>query len=163
MSILVKRLFVLFVILVASFSAQADEKAQVVKSFKSLAAGHIASFKTDNRAWVVTQSKSSTTPPFESQILGYINVWFSVLPEYGIDIQVSNSLMSPYTGTLDYKVQIHSSQPHQTREEAAKDFTEVEVSRAVDYRNTYAYQDGEWVLVSKKSESLGRWSDAKKP
>jgi hypothetical protein len=76
----------------------------------------------------------------------------------GIDVQRTASLVSPYIGTLEFKLVNHYTAFHKTRKEAEADSTFVN-SKAIIHKHTYAYQDGKWVPKTRKHEDYGGMYD----
>jgi hypothetical protein len=76
-------------------------------------------------------------------------VWWKkyteTVSEYGFDVKVTDSLVTPYTGVFSYTEVDRATEIHPTKEEAEKDnnFTR---SWTPSHTFTYGYQDGKWIL-----------------
>lgn len=66
--------------------------------------------------------------------------------QYGFDVKVTDSLVTPYTGVLSYDEVAWSTAEHPTQKEAEQDnnFTP---SSKTSHTSTYGYQEGKWVLL----------------
>jgi hypothetical protein len=82
---------------------------------------------------------------------------------YSIDVQKTNSLVTPDIGTVEFDTSQHSSN-FQDSEKDARD-TQVVSDDVVSYhhRHTYAFQDGVWIEKSQKQMRQGSstWVDCK--
>jgi len=65
---------------------------------------------------------------------------------YGFDVEVTDSLVTPYTGVLSYDEVTWFTAEHPTQKEAEQDnsFTS---SLKSSHTSTYGYQEGKWVLL----------------
>jgi hypothetical protein len=68
------------------------------------------------------------------------------LSQYGFDVKVTDSLVTPYTGVLSYDEVVWLTAEHPTEKEAEQDnsFTS---SLKNSQTSTYGYQEGKWVLL----------------
>jgi len=66
--------------------------------------------------------------------------------QYGFDVKVTDSLVTPYTGALSYDEITWFTTEHPTQKEADQDnkFTS---SLKSSHASTYGYQEGKWVLL----------------
>jgi len=66
--------------------------------------------------------------------------------QYGFDVKVTDSLVTPYTGVLSYDEVTWFTAEHPTQKEAEQDnnFTS---SLKTSHTSTYGYQEGKWVLL----------------
>ncbi len=75
-------------------------------------------------------------------------VWFKAYTEkvvqYGFDVKVTDSLVTPYTGVLSYSEVFYSTLKHSTKEEAEQDNNFSPPYTSLHTR-TFGYQDGKWV------------------
>jgi hypothetical protein len=68
---------------------------------------------------------------------------------YSINVEKTESLVSPYLGTAEFSVTGNTSYAKNSKEEAL-DATQFKNSYAIVHRLLYAYQNGSWVLKSEK-------------
>jgi hypothetical protein len=70
----------------------------------------------------------------------------ATVSEFGFDVKVTDSLVTPYTGVLSYDEVTWFTTEHPTQKEAEQDnsFTS---SLKSSHTSTYGYQDGKWVLL----------------
>jgi hypothetical protein len=77
-------------------------------------------------------------------------VWFkgytALVSDYGFDVRVTDSLVTPYTGILRYSQVSWFTAEHPTKEEAEKDNNFIS-SLSNSFTFTYGYQDGQWKLL----------------
>lgn len=66
--------------------------------------------------------------------------------QYGFDVKVTDSLVTPYTGILSYSQVSWLTAEHPTKEEAEKDDKFIS-SLSNSFTFTYGYQDGQWKLL----------------
>jgi hypothetical protein len=69
---------------------------------------------------------------------------------YSIDVRKTDSLVSPYIGTVEFKLYFYLADVHDTKEKAEKDtgFGSVATLR---HRYTFAFQQDKWVLKLRES------------
>jgi hypothetical protein len=113
--------------------AQSDEEKKTVDSFKGYVQHHLDSYKTNRRERVTFLSGGWVQQYYEADV-----------SSAEIDVQRTSSLISPYTGKLEFRMIRRYTAFHKSREEAVVDtvFSRVEVTT---HRHNYAYQDGKWV------------------
>jgi len=77
---------------------------------------------------------------------------------HSIDVRKTDSLISPYIGTVQFVVTSSLTNCHPTEEEAKKDNAYRRFGTAT-HRYTFAYQEDTWVLKSREilSEKGGNW------
>ena len=69
-----------------------------------------------------------------------------VVGDYSIDVQKTNSLISPYTGILIYQIGVSSTERVETRAAAEALFVfPSEPKYPMSYKITFAYQNDKWV------------------
>lgn len=127
-----------------------------VSSFKEIAAKHIASYQTDHRVSVGEFGNPAR----------WRREWFDVEPKYAVDVQSTNSLISPYVGVFEFRLRRYLSKMWDRKEDAEKDTTPTNVS-LVKHRHTFAYQDKKWVVTKREHfneelspvDSLNTWRD----
>jgi hypothetical protein len=66
--------------------------------------------------------------------------------DFSFDVKITDSLVTPYTGVLNYKQVFWETAGHPTKEEAQADSNFVR-SWTNPQTSTYGYQDGQWKLL----------------
>jgi hypothetical protein len=113
--------------------AQSNDEKTTVDSFKGYVQRHFESYKTNRRERVTKLNAGWAKEYFEPDITSA-----------EIDVQRTTSLISPYTGKLEFRIIRHFTAFHQSREEALAD-TAFPKTDVVSHIHNYAYQDGRWV------------------
>jgi hypothetical protein len=120
-----------------------SEDKQAVESFKSYIQQHFASYKQNRRERVTMLGG------------GWVKEYFEPNSDSAsIDVQKTTSLITPYTGKLDFQLVRHMTGFHKTREDAAADSSFVKTTIAI-HHHTYAFQDGKWLPKVRQHESPG--------
>jgi hypothetical protein len=129
-------LFLLAILCVTGTFAQEHGKAGIAESFKSYA-----------KHFIATKTVHVTYDDGEDG--GWHKL--TVVPEadYKLDLRSTDSLLSPYIGTIEYKTARCITAYWKTKAEAQKD-TACEGQTIWQHRDTYAFQDGKWTLKSSK-------------
>jgi hypothetical protein len=80
---------------------------------------------------------------------GWVKEVYEADPDYKIDIQTTNSLITPYLGYCEFSLVRHHTSFHENKEDARKDdnFTE---SETVKHKHTYAFQDYKWIVKARE-------------
>src|SRR2546429_4555687 len=108
--------------LIVMVSAPAQVTSDPVSSFKELTARHIASYEINHRVSVGEyggyKHLNGTVEPTR-----YRREWFSAEPKYSVDVQSTNSLISPYIGIFEFKLHRYLSKMWDTKDGAEKDLT----------------------------------------
>jgi hypothetical protein len=68
---------------------------------------------------------------------------------YSINVEKTDSLVSPYVGTAEFPVTGSVSYPKNSKQEALEN-TQFKDSYSIKHKLLYAYQNGAWVLKSEK-------------
>jgi hypothetical protein len=126
-----------------SLGQDTNNDKQVVESFTAYVQQHFASYEHNRRERTTLLGQ------------GWVKMYYQ--PDQsaaGIDVQRTSSLVSPYIGTLEFKLVNHFTAFHKTRKEAEGDSTFVN-TKVVKHTHTYAYQDGKWVPKTRKHEDYG--------
>ena len=84
---------------------------------------------------------SATKPPVK---LAWRKEYTETVSQYGFDVKVTDSLVTPYTGVLNYKEVILATAEHPTQKEAEQD-NSFSPYLNIPLTFTYGYQDGKWV------------------
>ncbi len=114
-------------------------EADPVKSFKTYITKHFESYKVDNRERLAKLGG------------GWAMQYYEPSEEYNIDVQTTNSLISPFIGICEFTLTRNYTGFHSSKEEAKKDGK----FRKSDRRNhihKYAFQEGKWVVTSRRSQ-----------
>lgn len=121
---------------------------EIVTSFREYLARHLASYKTNNRQTVTLLGG------------GWVTEFYKPKDETAIDVQTTNSLVSPYLAVGEFNLVRYRTAFHKTKEEAAADNNYV-ANDETKHRHTYAYQDGKWVPKTRQNylAILNSWSD----
>ncbi len=137
-----------------------DEKTEqdAVKTFKQYVSDLIARYKAEKHERTETSPRcleGGSPPPSP-----YLKAVYEPSVDYKIDVRKTDSLVSPYVGTLEFRWNERFSVCHETREEAEAD-SKLLGSNSLKYRYTYAFQEGKWVPKDREIGSLSidgsRW------
>jgi hypothetical protein len=128
-----------------------DDEKKAVTSFKTYVQHHLESYKTNRREKVSSLGG------------GWVKEYFEVdAGSAEFDVQRTNSLISPYTGKLEFRMIRHFTAFHRTREEAIADTAFIH-SDIASHRHNYAYQDDKWIpkVRQHRAEAFGNteWYD----
>lgn len=135
----------------------AADDAQVVSSFKQYVSDILtqvnATYEGNNYRIAYIPLDAVTKRP------GYwIKIKRTIDPTYNIDVQKSNSLISPYIGTLEVNTTnvFYKGYPNQQDAEATD---AIDHTTGDNYKFTIAFQDEKWVVTDSKEFStlLGKW------
>jgi hypothetical protein len=118
--------------------AQSD--SDVVTSFKGYVADYVEGYKTDRREQIV-QSGDAMGQPVPGE---WHKESFDAPQSVNIDVQKTNSLVSPYIGVLEFSLTEHNTAIHKSKDDAENDSNFIQVL-VFQHRHTYAFQDGVWV------------------
>jgi hypothetical protein len=126
------------ILLSAPLRAQPSDEKKAVDSFKAYVQRHLDSYKTNRR----------------ERVLLFPGGWLHQYIEADasspkMDIQRTNSLITPYTGTLEFELTRHFTAFHKSSEEALNDrnFANVDVNV---HQHSYAYQDEHWTPKTRR-------------
>jgi len=117
------------------------EAQKIVDGFKQKVDGDLQNHKSSKDVW---PQKSD-----EYQEAGWLSEQDEVSPNYSVNVEKTDSLVSPYLGTVEFPVTGSRSHLQNSKEEALE-ATQVEKSYSVNHRLVYAYQNGQWVFKSEK-------------
>jgi hypothetical protein len=120
--------------------AQVSEDQKVLDSFKSLVNRHVDSYKNGGREHVTKLSGGWAKERF---VLDIASVKF--------DVEKTSSLVSPFIGTLTFRLTRSVSAFYPTEADAAADLAVV--GSYVDqylHKHVFAYQDHQWQPTSRK-------------
>ena len=125
-------LFLLAILCINGTFAQEHGRAGIAESFKSYAKHFIA-------------TKTVDVSYDDGEYGGWHKLTVSPKADYKLDLRSTDSLLSPYVGTIEYNTARCITAYWKTKAEAQKD-----TACADQHRDTYAYQDGKWVLKSRR-------------
>src|SRR5579862_658984 len=126
------RAVILAGLFLASATAQSDEK-KAVDSLKVYVQHHLDSYQMNRRERVTKLGG------------GWVKQYFEMdVNSAEMDVQRTTSLISPYTARLDFRMILHLTAFHRSRDEAVEDTVFMQ-SDIYLHRHNYAYQDGKWV------------------
>lgn len=114
--------------------ADGTSSAEVLKDFRAKIKGFLSSYPTNVK--VVKPGG------------GYVSEYYDVKPEYNIDVQATNSLITPYTGVLEFKIIRYFTGFHKNEEDARKDNNYVNKDEEA-HKHYYSFQDNEWVVTKR--------------
>jgi len=118
--------------------AQSSDEKRVIDSFDVYVHHHLDSYETNRRERVLLFPAGWVHQYYELDARGSKT-----------DIQRTNSLLTPYVGTLEFRLIRHYTVFYKSREEAAADVHFVRVDVNV-HRHTYAYQSEHWLPKERK-------------
>jgi hypothetical protein len=137
--------------------------ATVLTAYAQLEANALASFKKETSAYMAHYKKYMMT----TMVSGEGDKWLKISLEasdFSIDVRKTDSLVSPYIGTLDFTVTIRFTANHETRAEAEADSSFVgDSGKGIiePHKHIYAFQDGKWVSKSRQQYNTvhKEWED----
>ena len=110
-------------------------------------AGIAESFKSFARHFIATKTVNVTYD--DGEYGGWHKLTVVPKADYKLDLRSTDSLLSPYIGTIEYKTARCVTAYWKTKAEAQKD-TACAGQEIWQGRDTYAFQDGKWILKSHK-------------
>ena len=118
-----------------------DLKVEVdpVKSFKEYLTIHFESYKTDRRERLTKLSG------------GWVREYFEPDDNYKIDVQKTNSLITPLIGFCEFTLTRHLTEFHLNEEDANKDSLFIKSDKR-NHKHNYGFQDGKWVVTLRRSQ-----------
>ena len=121
-----------------SFAQETDAKFAVnpVKLFKEYLSKHFESYKTDRRERLTELGG------------GWVKAYYEPDVNYKIDVQKTNSLITPFTGFCEFTLTRHRTKFYATKNEAKNDYSFIESDKWV-HRHHYGFQDGKWEITSR--------------
>jgi hypothetical protein len=124
-----------------------SEDQDALATFKAYVNHHLSSYKQNQREKVSKFGGGWANQYFEPDVLSA-----------SIDVEKTNSLVSPYTASLKFRMIRHRTALHDKKEDAANDsqFTNQD---SWFHEHTYAYQDKQWVPKTRRCKPE-RFADA---
>lgn len=120
---------------------QKPEAEKLVDSFKAKVEADLLSHKSRKDVWPQTETKYEEA--------GWYLVQVEAPDTFSMNVEKTDSIVSPYLGTAEFPVTGNVSYPKNSKEEALE-ATEFKSSYAIKHKLTYAYQSGEWVFKSEQ-------------
>ena len=115
------------------------EAQKILDAFNEKVDADVRVHKSRKDVWSQTETKYEEA--------GWYMESDSLPPAHSINVEKTDSLVSPYVGTAEFPVTGAVSYPKNSREEALE-ATQFKVSYSVNHRIQYAYQNEQWVLKS---------------
>jgi hypothetical protein len=140
-----------------------SEQEQALASFKQLVVDYVQTFRQSKHEHVFHLDQASHNEGLATIIdvqEGWYKSYSEISGEPMIDVHKTDSLVSPYVGALEFNVGTYRTESAYGGQDTA--------SQANDFRpkpyirkhvHTYAYQDGAWVLQSRKQLNYDEWED----
>jgi hypothetical protein len=117
------------------------EAQRIVDAFREKVDADLQAHKGRKDVWPQAQTKYEEA--------GWYMEADELPSSYSINVEKTESLVSPYLGTAEFPVTGNVSYPKNSREEALE-ATQFKSSYTINHRLQYAYQNGQWVLKSEK-------------
>lgn len=127
-----------FIFVNSAVSASTEPTAkEVLKDFKQKIAEFVSNYSNNRKSDVHKLGG------------GWVSQYYEVANDYSIDVQATNSLISPYTATCEFKITRHMTDFHKNKIDAELDINYTK-AETLTHKHYYAYQDDEWVVVDRK-------------
>ncbi len=137
-----------------------SEQDQAVSSFKQIVENYMKTYKQSKHEQVYHLEGSSVANIPEGWRKAYSEL---ASDDYKVDVQKTDSLVSPYLGILEFDTKTYVSSSTYGSQEAASQATDFPSDSSLlhKHRHTYAYQEGQWVIQSRKWVYPGEneWND----
>lgn len=155
MSIKAKNTFIYFSIISISFSLlfcseeikeKKFENVDPVESFKEYISNHLDSYKKDKRGRITLLSG------------GWANLQYEPEDIYKIDVQKTNSLVTPYTGFCEFTLNRRFTTFHKSKEDAANDTVFIKTITLI-HRHHYGFQENRWITTSREHKLISSAMD----
>jgi hypothetical protein len=126
-----------------------SEEEQAVASFQQIAKDYVNIYNQSKHEQVrhrdELRSMAVVVPG------GWWKVYSEIADDPKIDVRRTDSLVSPYVGTLDFYVSVHATESMYGSQDSASQATDFSSKHSlIHHLRTYAYQNGAWVLQSRK-------------
>jgi len=123
-----------------------SENIDPVKTFKEYVTNHLDSYKKDKRESVTLLGG------------GWVNEYYEPENAYKIDVQKTNSLVTPYTGYCEFTLVRHFSSFHKIKEDATIDTVFIKSDKTI-HRHHYGFQDNKWIVTSREHKMISSVMD----
>ena len=124
----------------------AIDETQVVESFQKAINEHFTSYDTDGRERVAQLGG------------GWVKERFKPMENYKVDVQRTNSLVSPYIAICEFTLVRAMTKFHKLKIDAENDNSFIKSDSRI-HKHTYAYQNGKWVVTDRKNKGRQDWYD----
>lgn len=133
------KIVTLLVFCLSSICCAQEKTEDPVKSFKIYLAKHFESYKSDSREQITKLGG------------GWVKEYYEPNLNYKIDVQKTNSLITPFTGYCEFILIRHITDFHSSKEEASNDsiFTK---SNERTHKHSYGFQEDKWVVTSRSNQ-----------
>ena len=129
-----------FLMILMSFNS----RNEAVLKFEKLLENHFQSYKTNQREKLTKLGG------------GWVKEHYSLDGEYKYDVQTTNSLITPYTGTCEFNLKRQYTKFHQTKDEAQNDFDFVNSDLKL-HNHFYSYTKEKWIISKRENEGYKKW------
>ncbi len=136
-----RRILLVFMLAMSICGSVFANAQEVVNSFKTFVTPKVAQVEA-------TYAQAEPTVKYREGDK-YIEPYYSKSTqnfEYALDVQSTDSLMSPYIGIIELKQTITNYQKHSTPEAAMAE-TQVSLNFITRYKLVYNYDNGNWVFA----------------
>ena len=144
--------FVSLILLQCSEQTKENHPEQIdpAKTFKEFITKHLDGYKNHRRERVTLLGG------------GWVNEYFEPEKSYKIDVQKTNSLITPFTGFCEFTLTRHITAFHKSKDAAALDKIVIKSDQTV-HKHYYGFQENEWIVTSREhqkiSTSPSNWYD----
>jgi hypothetical protein len=143
-----------------------SEEEQAVAAFKQVVENYMQTYKQGKHEQVYHIDEVHHTDPYTRIPVidvqgGWRKSYSEISGDPGIDVRKTDSLVSPYLGTLEFHTNLYVSRSAYDSEDSASQTTDFPTTPSDVRRHlhTYAYQNGAWVLQSRKQFVYEDWQD----
>ncbi|MFZ2866030.1 MAG: hypothetical protein WA440_14855, partial [Ignavibacteriaceae bacterium] len=113
------------------------EKVDPLNTFKEFIGNHLDSYKKDKRKRITLLGG------------GWVNLYYEPESTYKIDVQKTNSLVTPNTGFCEFTLIRHFTAFHKNKSDAINDTVFIKSDKTI-HRHHYGFQDNKWVVTSRE-------------
>jgi len=141
-------IFISFSILNCSEEVKENKAENVnpVETFKEYISEHLDSYKKDKRGRITLAGG------------GWINLHYEPDNNYKIDVQKTNSLVTPYSGFCEFTLNRRFTAFHKNKENASKDSIFIK-SITIIHRHNYGFQENKWIVTSREHKMISSLMD----
>jgi hypothetical protein len=132
----------LFIFIYTLCFAQETKEVDPVKSFKEYLSHHFESYKIDKREQLAKLGG------------GWVKEYYEPETDYKVDVQRTNSLITPYTGFCEFTLTRHLTTFHNRKEDANNDNFFIKSDQFI-HKHYYGYQEGEWIVTAREHKKVG--------
>ncbi len=117
------------------------ENIDPISSFKELITNHLNSYKNDKREKIVLLGG------------GWVKEYYDPENDYKIDIQKTNSLITPNTGYFEFTLTRHYTAFHKNKNDAMNDTIYLKSDKTI-HKHRYGFQENKWVVTSREHQRI---------